>query len=453
MLLAGGKNYYYEILHVMGDVIQSDTLTLKCYVIGLKYIKPILILPAMIRDPAVLKEFLESSPASDLTPTEELLGNPNNTKSALNYTVDLEHLDSIALETVFSNCSYDPSYQQKRDYKKYEGATSGTYFTKTYPKDGSWISDCPASEGGFCLGNDVIDQGVVDEVIEMFMKSLEKAYPRKYSLEKIIGIEEKEDKQRGSRYLLELVLIDNPTKSKLRVLNYFFKFKNKSTLCIPARLALRMDTVINIVITVSAQKVWILHFIRDLAQVIRDSNDQNVNVIIAYYGNDPASLEYELKRKDIKNFTVIPLTGRFHKTYAIQKAVSSVRDKDSIVFLLDLHLRMPSNILESVRKHTIQGVLAYSPIVFRLSECAGPGTREHPSKGFFQKNGFGIFSIYKSDWDVFGGMNVKDFKHTWGGEDWDLADRVLNSGIEIERLMLPGFYHFFHSHSGMWDIS
>ncbi|XP_048586039.1 N-acetyl-beta-glucosaminyl-glycoprotein 4-beta-N-acetylgalactosaminyltransferase 1 isoform X2 [Nematostella vectensis] len=276
---------------------------------------------------------------------------------------------------------------------------------------------------------------------------------RKYSLEKIIGIEEKEDKQRGSRYLLELVLIDNPTKSKLRVLNYFFKFKNKSTLCIPARLALRMDTVINIVITVSAQKVWILHFIRDLAQVIRDSNDQNVNVIIAYYGNDPASLEYELKRKDIKNFTVIPLTGRFHKTYAIQKAVSSVRDKDSIVFLLDLHLRMPSNILESVRKHTIQGVLAYSPIVFRLSECAGPGTREHPSKGFFQKNGFGIFSIYKSDWDVFGGMNVKDFKHTWGGEDWDLADRVLNSGIEIERLMLPGFYHFFHSHSGMWDIS
>ncbi|EDO30820.1 predicted protein [Nematostella vectensis] len=214
-----------------------------------------------------------------------------------------------------------------------------------------------------------------------------------------------------------------------------------------------MDTVINIVLTVSAQKVWILHFIRDLAQVIRDSNDQNVNVIIAYYGNDPASLEYELKRKDIKNFTVIPLTGRFHKTYAIQKAVSSVRDKDSIVFLLDLHLRMPSNILESVRKHTIQGVLAYSPIVFRLSECAGPGTREHPSKGFFQKNGFGIFSIYKSDWDVFGGMNVKDFKHAWGGEDWDLADRVLNSGIEIERLMLPGFYHFFHSHSGMWDIS
>ena len=49
------------------------------------------------------------------------------------------------------------------------------------------------------------------------------------------------------------------------------------------------------------------------------------------------------------------------------------------------------------------------------------------------------------------GMNVKDFTTKWGGEDWDLLDRVLSSGLEIERLKQPGLFHYYHSHSGMWQ--
>ena len=32
------------------------------------------------------------------------------------------------------------------------------------------------------------------------------------------------------------------------------------------------------------------------------------------------------------------------------------------------------------------------------------------------------------------GMNTEKFKYKWGGEDWDLMDRVVNAQLEVERI-------------------
>ena len=55
-------------------------------------------------------------------------------------------------------------------------------------------------------------------------------------------------------------------------------------------------------------------------------------------------------RSAIKRFQVLKRSGQFHKTKAIQSAVETVSDPHSIVLLLDLHLRMPITLIDSVRK-------------------------------------------------------------------------------------------------------
>ena len=55
-----------------------------------------------------------------------------------------------------------------------------------------------------------------------------------------------------------------------------------------------------------------------------------------------------------------------------------------------------------------------------------------------------VFSILK-------GMNTADYKYQWGGEDWDLLDRVLNAHLEVERIKHPGLYHHYQSKQMSWN--
>ena len=49
------------------------------------------------------------------------------------------------------------------------------------------------------------------------------------------------------------------------------------------------------------------------------------------------------------------------------------------------------------------------------------------------------------------GMNTEDYKYKWGGEDWDLLDRVINAELKVVRIKHPGLYHHYHTKQKIWN--
>ncbi|NWH91044.1 B4GN4 acetylgalactosaminyltransferase, partial [Aegithalos caudatus] len=327
-------------------------------------------------------------------------------------------------------------------------------------------------------GNLQLSESEVVDVVAQYMERLNEKNGGIYTLLRIINVEKRRDTARGNRYLLELELAERGQRT-VRLSEYVYVLLHqdkqddsaeanpdglalgatepqpsawsilygKSVLCRPLRLSWRQDVMVHFVVPVKNQARWVQQFISDMAGLYGATRDSNFNVILVDFDSEDMDVEKALRDARLPRFQYLRRTGNFERSAGLQAGVDMVEDEHSIVFLCDLHIHFPANILDSIRKHCVEGKLAYAPIVMRLS--CGSSPRE--PNGYWEVNGFGLFGIYKSDFDRVGGMNTEEFRDRWGGEDWELLDRVLQSGLEVERLRLRNFYHYYHSKRGMWN--
>ncbi|XP_039077409.1 N-acetyl-beta-glucosaminyl-glycoprotein 4-beta-N-acetylgalactosaminyltransferase 1 isoform X2 [Hyaena hyaena] len=320
-------------------------------------------------------------------------------------------------------------------------------------------------------GNLQLPEAEAVDVVAQYMERLNARHGGRYALLRIVNVEKRRDSARGSRFLLELELQERGA-GRRRLSEYVFlrlpgahagdpdsdaespepapaaptRPDGRPELCRPLRLAWRQDVMVHFIVPVKNQARWVAQFLADMAALHARTDDSRFSVILVDFESEDMDVERALRSARLPRYQYLRRTGNFERSAGLQAGVDAVEDASSIVFLCDLHIHFPPNILDCIRKHCVEGKLAFAPVVMRLGCGSSPGDPH----GYWEVNGFGLFGIYKSDFDRVGGMNTEEFRDQWGGEDWELLDRVLQAGLEVERLRLRNFYHHYHSKRGMW---
>ncbi|XP_053576489.1 N-acetyl-beta-glucosaminyl-glycoprotein 4-beta-N-acetylgalactosaminyltransferase 1 [Bombina bombina] len=323
-------------------------------------------------------------------------------------------------------------------------------------------------------GNLQLSEAETVDIVAQYMEKLNEKNGGIYSLRSIINVEKRRDSARGNRYLIELEL-EERGRRKVRLAEYVYLLLHRGTggdsdesppaetpevtptpqlpiyskpiLCRPVSLRWKPQATVHFVVPVKNQARWVQQLISDLEFLYLQTKDDQFSLILVDYDSEDMDVELALRRANLPSYQYLKRSGNFERSAGLQAGVDTIQDNHSIVFLCDLHIHFPLSVLDSVRKHCVEGRLAFAPIVMRLNCGSSPF---HP-RGYWEVNGFGLFGIYKSDFDRIGGMNTEEFKDRWGGEDWELLDRVLQSGLEVERLRLRNFFHYYHSKRGMWN--
>ncbi|XP_027022456.1 beta-1,4-N-acetylgalactosaminyltransferase 3-like isoform X2 [Tachysurus fulvidraco] len=301
-------------------------------------------------------------------------------------------------------------------------------------------------------GNIIMPQKEVMPIIKAFRYQLmSTSNTRELIIKQVINVEKKTKAGVGSRFLLEVEMEDKHGRNFL-MSNYFYTTKNKKNpelpaLCSPEHFSWDPEAKVHVILTVKNQGKWVIHFLQEMQRIYEETGDKNFNIIIVDYNSTDIDVEKELQNAKLPSYQFRLLNGRFAKSLGIQSGIDLVQDDNSILFMCDLHIHFPSSIIENVRKHTVQGKMVFAPVLMRL----GCGSTLHSPTGFWETEGYGLVGIYKSDMDRIGGMNIEEFSDKWGGEDWELLDRIILHKLEVERLHMRNFAHFYHSKRGMWN--
>ena len=97
------------------------------------------------------------------------------------------------------------------------------------------------------------------------------------------------------------------------------------------------------------QRLWFQYLIESLEELIARTSDKNLHLITVDFYSTDADLRAYLARSKL-NYTFLQMKGNFSKVTGLNEGVRHIPDNDSIVFVMDLQLKIPDHIFDQARK-------------------------------------------------------------------------------------------------------
>lgn len=222
---------------------------------------------------------------------------------------------------------------------------------------------------------------------------------------------------------------------------------------------------ITFILPISGRYSTFIRFLKVYEEVcIR--NMENSRLITVLYRSRTEPLDYDkslhllanLKNKYVKSdISIIEMPGHFSRAPALQQGTDLCSDED-LMFFVDVDIVFNSDALLRIRLNTIRHRQLYFPIVYSQydpkivysAEYNENGQESKPmnefaineKNGIWRQFGFGIASVYKSDFLKLRGFNTNITG--WGFEDVEFYHNVIKSKTKFMRTPDPGLIHIYH---------
>ena len=228
--------------------------------------------------------------------------------------------------------------------------------------------------------------------------------------------------------------------------------------------SLESDKTINFILPVYERHLTFKRFLSYYEETCLKQNESTTLTVVLFQPNMSNETADQLIKKNENFKYFIKLKNRFSKNFLSLRYIFSFKNfsrslarnlgsasfsEDSLIFFIDLDMIFNRDLLSRIRLNTIKGKQVYFPIVFSQynskfisSLSFGDNLQINSDFGFWRHFGYGMVSVFKSDFDRIGKFKTKFTE--WGGEDADLYNRFKVSNMTIFRAIEPGLVHVYH---------
>ena len=141
------------------------------------------------------------------------------------------------------------------------------------------------------------------------------------------------------------------SKKSFRLSEHVYLKKGSGKLCFPEGINWNSKATVYFILPVKDQGRWVYHFINELTVASLLTGDTNFHVIVVDFESQDIYMDKAFNTSLFRSrYTIVNMTGKFYKTLAINEAVARVPSEHDILFLYDLHIDVPVDIMDSVRK-------------------------------------------------------------------------------------------------------